>query len=86
MTLTLGTSCIDMQLSAVLLWYFHYCLLYYYCEDTQISFYNKLDHISNTAMYNVDLHIYLNKDIAVILIKVWHVCQVLTLFPLHTVL
>ena len=30
-----GNYYIDMQLSAVLLWYFHYCLLYYYCEDTQ---------------------------------------------------
>lgn len=55
-----------MKLSADLLWYFHYCLLYYY----QINFYNKLDNISNTAMYNVDSYIYLNKDIPVILTKV----------------
>ena len=35
--------------------------------------YNKLDHISNTAMYNVESYFYLNKDTAVTLINVQHI-------------
>jgi hypothetical protein len=41
-------------------------------KENQISFHNKLDHISNTAMYNVESYFYNNKDIAIILIKLHH--------------